>query len=113
LEEKPAPYSKDELDILATHCTEAEDAAKKVERQVGKSAAALLLEARIGEQFDSIVTGASEKGTWVRLLTIPVEGKLISGFDGIDVGDRVRVRLIAVDVQQGFIDFQNVNRSSH
>ena len=113
LEEKPAPYSKDELDILATHCTEAEDAAKKVERQVGKSAAALLLEARIGEQFDSIVTGASEKGTWVRLLTVPVEGKLISGFDGIDVGDRIRVKLIAVDVQQGFIDFQNVNRSSH
>ena len=62
LEGKPAPYSKDELDVLAAHCTEAEDAAKKVERQVGKSAAALLLESRIGEQFDSIVTGASEKG---------------------------------------------------
>ena len=60
----------------------------KVERQVGKSAAALLLEARIGEQFDAIVTGAGAKGTWVRLLTIPVEGKLVSGFKGIDVGDR-------------------------
>ena len=106
LEGKPVPYSKDELDVLAAHCTEAEDAAKKVERQVGKSAAALLLEARIGEQFDSIVTGAAAKGTWVRLLTMPVEGKLVSGFEGVDVGDRVRVQLTSVDVQQGFIDFR-------
>ena len=113
LEGKPAPYSKDELDVLAAHCTEAEDAANKVERQVGKSAAALLLQSRIGEQFDSIVTGDSEKGTFVRLLTVPVEGKLISGFDGIDVGDRIRVKLTSVDVQQGFIDFKNVNRSNH
>jgi len=113
LEGKPAPYGKDELDVLAAHCTEAEDAANKVERQVGKSAAALLLESRIGEQFDSIVTGASEKGTWVRLLNIPVEGKLISGFDGVDVGDRIRVKLTSVDVQQGFIDFKNVSRSNH
>jgi exoribonuclease-2 len=113
LEGEPAPYSKDELGVLATHCTEAEDAAKKVERQVGKSAAALLLESRIGEQFDSIVTGASEKGTWVRLFNVPVEGKLVSGFDGIDVGDRIRVKLTAVDVQQGFIDFKKVNSSKH
>jgi exoribonuclease-2 len=113
LEGKPTPYSKDELDVLATHCTEAEDAAKKVERQVGKSAAALLLESRIGEQFDSFVTGASDKGTWVRLLTVPVEGKLISGFDGVDVGDRIRVKLTAVDVQQGFIDFKKVSSSKH
>ena len=110
LEGKPAPYSKVELDVLAAHCTKAEDAANKVERQVGKSAAALLLESRIGEQFDSIVTGASEKGTWVRVLNIPVEGKLVSGFDGIDVGDRIRVKLTSVDVQQGFIDFKKVNR---
>ena len=113
LEGKPAPYSKDELDVLAAHCTEAEDAANKVERQVGKSAAALLLQSRIGEQFDSIVTGDSEKGTFVRLLTVPVEGKLISGFNGIDVGDRIRVKLTSVDVQQGFIDFKNVDRSNH
>ena len=109
LEGKPAPYSKDELDGLAVHCTEAEDAAKKVERQVGKSAAALLLESRIGEQFDSIVTGAAAKGTWVRLLTLPVEGKLVSGFKGVDVGDRVRVQLISVDVQRGFIDFRKIS----
>jgi ribonuclease R len=113
LEDKPVPYSKDELDGLAAHCTEAEDAAKKVERQVGKSAAALLLESRIGEQFDSIVTGAAAKGTWVRLLTMPVEGKLVSGFKGIDVGDRIRVQLTSVDVQQGFIDFRKINSSLH
>jgi exoribonuclease-2 len=113
LEGKSVPYSKDELDALATHCTEAEDAADKVERQVGKSAAALLLEARIGEQFDSIVTGASDKGTWVRLLNIPVEGRLTSGFEGIDVGNRIRVQLISVDVEKGFIDFKKVGSSGH
>ena len=73
-----APYSFDELDVLARHFTEEEDAANKVERQVGKSAAALLLESRIGEQFDAIVTGASDKGTWARLLTIPVEGRVVT-----------------------------------
>jgi len=113
LDGKPVPYSKDELDVLAAHCTEAEDAANKVERRVEKSAAALLLESRIGEQFDSIVTGASEKGTWVRLLTIPVEGKLVQGFEGLDVGHRLRVQLIATDVERGFIDFKKVGSSRH
>ena len=105
---KAVPYRKDELDLLATHCTEEEDAAKKVERQVGKSAAALLLQSRIGEQFDAFVTGASDKGTWVRLLSMPVEGKLVQGFEGMDVGNRLRIQLISVDVQQGFIDFKKV-----
>jgi VacB/RNase II family 3'-5' exoribonuclease len=113
LESKPVPYSKDELDGLAVHCTEAEDAARKVERQVGKSAAAFLLKARIGEQFDAIVTGAAAKGTWVRLLAIPVEGKLVSGFEGLDVGDRIGVQLISVDVQRGFIDFRKIKTSKH
>ncbi len=106
---QPAPYRKDELDVLAAHCTEAEDTATKVERQVAKSAAALLLDSRIGEQFDSIVTGASEKGTWVRLLTIPVEGMLVQGSEGLDVGDWIRVQLTSVDVQRGFIDFRRLN----
>jgi exoribonuclease-2 len=105
LDGKPVPYRKDELEVLAEHCTNAEDAANKVERQVGKSAAALLLDSRIGEHFDAIVTGASEKGTWVRLLKVPVEGKLVHGFDGLDVGDRLQVQLISVDVERGFIDF--------
>jgi VacB/RNase II family 3'-5' exoribonuclease len=107
------PYGKDELDAMAKHCTEEEDAADKVERQVGKSAAALLLESRIYEQFDAIITGASAKGTWVRLLRMPVEGKLVHGFDGLDVGDRVRVQLISIDVERGFIDFKRVGSSKH
>jgi exoribonuclease-2 len=108
----PSPYSSDELAALAQHCTEEEDAANKVERRVEKSAAALLLESRIGEQFDAIVTGASEKGTWVRLFAIPVEGKLVHGFEGIDVGHRIRVQLISINVEQGFIDFVKVGSSS-
>ena len=108
---RAAPYSYGELDMLARHLTEEEDAADKVERQVGKSAAALLLESRIGEQFDAIVTGASDKGTWARLLTIPVEGRVVRGFEGIDVGGRIRVQLISVDVQRGYIDFTKVGSS--
>jgi VacB/RNase II family 3'-5' exoribonuclease len=101
------PYSNDELAVLAKHCTDEEDAAKKVERQVGKSAAAMLLESRIGEQFDAIVTGASDKGTWVRLLHPPIEGRLVSGFGGMDVGHRLRVQLIHTDVERGYIDFES------
>ncbi|MDP2604095.1 MAG: RNB domain-containing ribonuclease [Deltaproteobacteria bacterium] len=102
------PYENDELAALAKHCTEEEDAAKKVERQVEKSAAAMLLESRIGERFDAIVTGASDKGTWVRLLHPPIEGRLVSGFDGMDVGHRLRVQLIRTDVERGYIDFKRV-----
>ena len=102
------PYPYAELEQLARHLTEEEDAATKVERQVGKSAAALFLESRVGEQFDAIITGASDKGTWARLLTLPVEGKLIRGSEGADVGDQVRVQLSAVDIERGFIDFRSV-----
>lgn len=107
------PYSNNELDALAKHCTKEEDAANKVERQVRKSAAAMLLEHRIGEQFDAIVTGAAEKGTWARLLTIPIEGRVIHGFEGIDVGNRIRVELIHTDVELGFIDFKKIGLSRH
>ena len=110
---RAAPYNYAELAVLATHFTEEEDAVNKVERQVGKSAAALLLESRIGEQFDAIVTGASDKGTWARVLTIPVEGRVVRGFEGMDVGDRIHVQLIAVDVEQGYIDFRDVGSSRH
>jgi exoribonuclease-2 len=103
---QPAPYSMGELEQLARHCTVQEDAASKVERQVRKSAAALLLEDRTGQTFDAVVTGASEKGTWVRTCRHPVvEGRLERGFEGLDVGDRVRVRLTGTDVERGFIDF--------
>jgi ribonuclease R len=103
-----APYDGAELAALATHCTQQEDAANKVERQVGKSAAALYLRPRIGQQFDGMVTGASDKGTWARLLEVPVEGRVVEGFRGLDVGHRVRVQLVSVDVQRGFIDFKRV-----
>ncbi len=102
------PYGYDDLESLAKHCTEEEDAAKKVERQVGKSAAAMLLESRIGERFDAIVTGAAAKGTWVRVLNPPVEGRLVQGAEGIDVGNKVRVQLVHTDVERGFIDFKRV-----
>ncbi|MDD5223169.1 MAG: RNB domain-containing ribonuclease [bacterium] len=105
---RACPYENDELEKLAKHCTEEEDAAKKVERQVRKSAAAILLESRVGEQFDAIVTGASDKGTWVRLLHPPVEGRLEIGFEGMDVGHRLRVQLVSTDVQRGYIDFKRV-----
>jgi exoribonuclease-2 len=102
------PYTNEELESIAKHCTEAEDNAKKVERQVTKSSAAILLQSRIGEQFDAIVTGASDKGTWVRLLNPPVEGRLDSGFEGLDVGNQLRVQLVSTNVERGFIDFKKV-----
>ena len=100
-----SPYAIDELEQLAAHCTTQEDAANKVERQVRKSAAALVVASRIGEQFDAIVTGASPKGTYVRVSTPPIEGRVMRGDRGLDVGDHVRVTLAAVDVERGFIDF--------
>jgi exoribonuclease-2 len=101
----PLPYTIPELTDLAKHCTDQEDAATKVERQVSKSAAALLLSGKIGQQFDAIVTGAADKGTWVRLFQPPTEGRLMQGTRGLKVGDHVRVKLIHTDVQRGFIDF--------
>lgn len=105
LAKKPPAYSVDELDELAQHCTEQEDAANKVERQVRKSAAACMLASRVGETFDGIVTGASAKGTWVRIFHPPIEGKVVRGSDGLDIGDRVRVKLLDTNVERGFIDF--------
>ena len=102
------PYPSDELEALARHCTQAEDAAQKVERQVTKSAAAMLLQSRIGEKFDAIVTGAGDKGTWVRLLHPPVEGRLESGFQGLDVGHRIHAQLVSTNVERGYIDFKRV-----
>lgn len=101
----PVPYSNDELQQLAVHCTAQEDNAAKVERRVRKSAAALLLATRLGEHFDAIVTGASDKGTWVRIADRATEGKLVHGAKGLDVGDRVPVVLLHIDVERGFIDF--------
>jgi exoribonuclease-2 len=102
---RSAPYDEEELRSLAAHCTEQEGNAAKVERQVRKCAAAMLLEPRIGQQFDALVTGASEKGVWVRIRQPVAEGRLIRGFEGLDVGDTLRVQLTRSDVERGYIDF--------
>jgi exoribonuclease-2 len=105
LAKHPVPYTIAELEQLAAHCTRQEDAANKVERQVRKSAAALVVASRVGERFDAIVTGASPKGTFVRVSQPPIEGKLVKGERGLDVGDHVGVQLSSVNVERGFIDF--------
>jgi VacB/RNase II family 3'-5' exoribonuclease len=99
------PYSDDELAAIAARCTQKENDARKVERTTRKQAAALFLSDRIGQKFDAIVTGAAEKGTFVRLLDPPAEGRIVQGEQGLDVGDHVRVRLVATEPSRGFIDF--------
>lgn len=105
---KPAPYSDDELAALAERCTQKEDDANKVERRMVKSAAALYLSNKIGQQWPAVVTGVNEHGTWVRLNNPPIEGKLSRGARGLDVGDKLTVVLIHVDVERGYIDFARV-----
>jgi VacB/RNase II family 3'-5' exoribonuclease len=102
---QPCPYSTDELTTVAAHSTEREDAARKVERQVRKEVAAVSMAPHVGESFDAIVTGANEKGTYVRVLSPPVEGRVMHGAQGLDVGDRTRVKLVSTDPAKGFIDF--------
>jgi exoribonuclease-2 len=102
------PYTDDELEILAHHCTDAENAAQKVERQVAKSAAAILLQSHIGEEYDALVTGMNDRGTWVRILHPVVEGRLDSPIDRLHVGSTLRVRLVSTNVERGFIDFKRV-----
>jgi exoribonuclease-2 len=108
LSSERAPYDRGEMQSLAEHCTNQEDDATKVERQVAKSAAALLLIDRIHDRFDGIVTGASEKGTWARISHPAVEGKVVRGFEDLDVGDHVKLELVGTDVERGFIDFVRV-----
>jgi len=103
-----SPYPQADLAAIAAHCTDREDAARKVERLMRKVAAASSLSHRIGETFDGVVTGASPKGTYVRLMQFPAEGRVVRGAQGIDVGDKVRVRLASVNIAQGFIDFEKV-----
>lgn len=99
------PYTDAELDMLAKHCTQQEDAAQKVERRIRKSEAALLLESRIGQSFDGIVTGNTSEGVWVRIFTPPAEGKLLNGSSTLKVGDKVHLKLTSANVERGFIDF--------
>ena len=103
---QPPPYSAEQLGEIARHCTLQEDNASKVERQMLKAAAAYLLDGRIGDMFDAIVTGAAAKGTFVRISSPLLEGRVVRGFDGLDVGETLRVRLVAVDAEKSFIDFE-------
>ncbi len=109
LENNTAPYTEAELGQIAMRCNERESAAKKVERRIDKAAAALLLRQRIGETFEGIITGASPKGTWVRLFNPPVEGRVIHGESGLDVGDKIQVRLVSTEPELGFIDFEHIS----
>jgi exoribonuclease-2 len=101
------PYSAEQLTEIARHCTLQENNASKVERQVLKAAGAWLLQGRIGEVFNAIVTGAAAKGTYVRISSPLLEGRVVRGFEGLDVGDTVRVRLVAVDAEKSYIDFEH------
>jgi len=103
-----APYTEAELSGLADHCTERESAARKVERFMKKVAAAAMLASQIGQDFEAIVTGASEKGTYARLLKVPAEGRIVRGERGLDVGETTRVRLLGVNAERGFIDFERI-----
>jgi exoribonuclease-2 len=102
---KPAPYTDVELAAVALNCTRKEDAARKVEREMSKRISAVAMSSRIGEVFDAIVTGVNAHGTFVRVLKPAIEGLLAQGQQGVDVGDKLRVKLIRTDVQQGYIDF--------
>jgi VacB/RNase II family 3'-5' exoribonuclease len=106
-EAQTSPYTDDELQAIARHCTEQEDAARKVERTIRKRAAAVFMADRVGDSFVAVVTGASKSGTYVRLLRPPVEGRVVRGAGGLDVGDTIRVRLLSVDARRGYIDFEN------
>lgn len=101
----PAPYSDSELDLIARNCTQKEDAARKVERAMNKRVAAVTMQDHVGETFTAVVTGVAPKGVFVRVLDPPLEGKLVRGEQGVDVGDTVRVTLVNADPQRGFIDF--------
>jgi exoribonuclease-2 len=102
---KPNPYNDDELDTIAKNCTTKEDAARKVEREMSKRLAAVAMSHRIGETFDAIVTGATDHGTFVRVMKPHIEGLLTEGPQGLDVGDKLRVKLTRTNIQKGYIDF--------
>ena len=105
LKSDPVPYDLNQLKQIAGACTDRDNAARKVERKMRKVAAALLLDEKIGQVFDAIVTGASEKGTFARVIKPPVDGRIMRGERGLRVGDKVRVRLLSTDPERGFIDF--------
>jgi exoribonuclease-2 len=112
LDKVPSPYSGEDLVDLSAWMTDREKGSKKVERFMRKAAAAVLLQGRTGETFSALVTGASDKGTYVRLITPPAEGRIMRGEHGLRVGQKVRVRLLKTDPYNGFIDFECVGREA-
>jgi exoribonuclease-2 len=109
LQKSPTPYTDEELSAIASICTEKENAARKVEREMSKRISAVVMSDRVGETFDAIVTGVNVHGTFVRVLQPHLEGLLQRGQQGLDVGDRIRVTLIKTDVERGYIDFARAN----
>jgi exoribonuclease-2 len=105
LAKTPQPYSTDDLNAIAVHCTLMEDNSRKVEREMQKRIAAVVLAKRIGQSFPAIVTGVNNYGVFVRTLNPHVDGKVVQGGKGLDVGDKVTVKLVSTDPQRGFIDF--------
>jgi exoribonuclease-2 len=109
LQKGAGPYTEAELTAIAAHCTEREDAARKVERKMRKVGAAVLMEKRIGEVFDAIVTGATPKGIFARIIKPPVDGRIMRGEQGLRVGEKISVKLLDTNPQRGFIDFGRVS----
>ena len=110
LAKQPAPYTDEELAVIAKRCTDQENASNRVERLTRKTAAALLLANRIGTVFDAMVTGVNKDGTYVRLMSPPAEGRVVKGQEGMDVGERVRVKLLSTDPAKGYVDFAGVGQ---
>jgi len=108
----PAPYSDDELTAIAAHCNEADQKLRKIERDMQKRVAAVAMSSRIGQVFPGVVTGASDKGVYVRVISPPFEGRVVQGSEGLDVGDKVSVKLIHTDPERAFIDFAKVGMRS-
>jgi exoribonuclease-2 len=102
---EPSPYTFEELSAIAARCNERESAARKVERQMRKTVAASVMAAHIGETFEAVVTGITAGGTFARITNPPVDGRLVAGEEGLQVGEKVRVRLIKTEPERGFIDF--------
>jgi exoribonuclease-2 len=106
---QPAPYSDTDLAAIALHCNEADKELRKIERTMQKRVAAVAMASRVGQVFPGVVTGASDKGVYVRVIRPPFEGRVVQGGDGLDVGDKVNVKLIHTDPARAFIDFARVS----
>jgi exoribonuclease-2 len=104
------PYSDTDLTAIAQHCNEADKALRKIERAMQKRVAAVAMADRVGQTFNAVITGASDKGVYARVISPPFEGRVVQGSEGLDVGDKVTVKLLHTDPARAFIDFAKVGR---